>query len=116
MNSHYGSNVNHGVFSCLFCTATELVDKPVPVDQRPEQDCSRSQTPEGQPKEHLAVGQIKPEGLLSEVEALGSRMTSEELSHCSPEQLAHLHEHLGGMMRSVVVELQTRLCQRHNAP
>ncbi|XP_041700695.2 telomere-associated protein RIF1 isoform X1 [Coregonus clupeaformis] len=52
----------------------------------------------------------RPEGdLPSEVEALGARLTGEELSHCSPDQLVQLHDQLGGMMKNVVVQLQSRL-------
>ncbi|XP_036965197.1 telomere-associated protein RIF1 [Acanthopagrus latus] len=85
--------------------ATELVDEPVPADGRPEQD-----GPENQAADTLAK-ERGPEGLLSEVQALTSRMTPSELSYCAPEQLVQMHDQLGGMMRRVVVELQTRLCQ-----
>ncbi|XP_029936287.1 telomere-associated protein RIF1 isoform X3 [Myripristis murdjan] len=96
--------------------ATELVDEPVPVDQRPDQDGSVSQACDGQPGERRPEGQPNPEGLLSQMEALSSRVTPLELNRCSPQQLLQLHDHLGGMMRSVVVELQTRLCQTDNKP
>ncbi|GLD56619.1 telomere-associated protein RIF1-like protein, partial [Lates japonicus] len=88
--------------------ATELVDEPVPADGRPQQDDYGNQTPDT-----LAGGQQhQPEGrLLSEVEALTCRMTPLELSRCSPQQLVQMHDQLGCMMRRVVVELQTRLCQ-----
>uniref|UniRef100_A0A669BIV0 Replication timing regulatory factor 1 n=1 Tax=Oreochromis niloticus TaxID=8128 RepID=A0A669BIV0_ORENI len=49
--------------------------------------------------------------LSSEIEGLSCRMTPQELSVCSPQQLVEMHDQLGGMMRRVVVELQTRLCQ-----
>ncbi|XP_030284473.1 telomere-associated protein RIF1 isoform X2 [Sparus aurata] len=90
--------------------ATELVDEPVPADRRPEQDCLENQAADTMAKER------GPEGLLSEVEALTSRMTPLELSYCAPEQLGQMHDQLGGMMRRVVVELQTRLCQRDDKP
>ncbi|KAM6955474.1 telomere-associated protein RIF1 [Lycodopsis pacificus] len=81
--------------------ATELVDEPLPADERSERDVSGNQT---------AAGGREPEGRLrSEVEALTGSMTPRELSYCSPQQLVHLHDQLGGMMRRVVVELQTRL-------
>ncbi|XP_044071560.1 telomere-associated protein RIF1 isoform X2 [Siniperca chuatsi] len=94
--------------------ATELVDELVSADGRPEQEGSGNQTtdaPAGQqrPEEH-------PEGLLSEVEALTCRMTPLELGYCSPQQLVQMHDQLGGMMRCVVVELQTRLCQTDGKP
>ncbi|XP_071775696.2 telomere-associated protein RIF1 [Centroberyx gerrardi] len=91
--------------------ATELVDDPVLVDGRPEQDGS-----DAQPGERRPEGQPSPQGLLSEVEALTSRMTPLELNRCSPQQLLQLHDRLGGMMRSVVVELQTRLCHAEGKP
>ncbi|KAK9537265.1 hypothetical protein VZT92_004898 [Zoarces viviparus] len=84
--------------------ATELLDEPLPADERPEHDVSGNQTPD------TAAGGREPEGRLrSEVEALTGSMTPLELSYCSPQQLVHIHEQLGGMMRRVVVELQTRL-------
>ncbi|XP_075967063.1 telomere-associated protein RIF1 isoform X2 [Anarhichas minor] len=84
--------------------ATELVDEPLPADERPEHDVSGNQTPD------TAAGGREPEGRLrSEVEALTGSMTPLELSYCSPQQLVHIHDQLGGMMRRVVVELQTRL-------
>uniref|UniRef100_A0A3B4UTQ9 Replication timing regulatory factor 1 n=1 Tax=Seriola dumerili TaxID=41447 RepID=A0A3B4UTQ9_SERDU len=54
---------------------------------------------------HRSEGQLPPNGLLSEVEALTCRMTPPQLSRCSPQQLVQMHDQLGGMMRRVVVEL-----------
>ncbi|KAJ8407123.1 hypothetical protein AAFF_G00287990 [Aldrovandia affinis] len=51
----------------------------------------------------------RPVELLSEVEALGARLTPEELGRCSPGQLVLMHEQFGGMMRTIVVHLQARL-------
>lgn len=51
----------------------------------------------------------KCQDLLSDVVALGGRLTSEELGRCSPNQLGLMHEHLSGMMRSIVTHLQSRL-------
>ncbi|XP_045909432.1 telomere-associated protein RIF1 isoform X4 [Micropterus dolomieu] len=94
--------------------ATELMDEPVSDDGRPEQESSGNPTPD------TLVGQRRPaghpEGLLSEVEALTCRMTPLELGYCSPQQLVQMHDQLGGMMRRVVVELQTRLCQTDGKP
>ncbi|KAG7453450.1 telomere-associated protein RIF1 [Solea senegalensis] len=95
--------------------ATELVDEPVPAEERlppqqqEEEDVSDDQTPAGEhpPPEE----QLHPVALPSEVEALACRMTPLELSSCSPHQLVQMHERLGGMMGRVVVELQTRLSQ-----
>ncbi|XP_036421805.1 telomere-associated protein RIF1 [Colossoma macropomum] len=47
--------------------------------------------------------------LLSDVSALGARLTTEELSRCSPRELGLMHEQLSGMMRSIVDHLQSRL-------
>ena len=81
------------------------MDEPVPLDSRAEQDVSETPgAPSGEPTPEVQ--------LQAEVEALTGRMTPHELSHCSPQQLVHMHDQLGGMMRRVVVELQTRLsCQ-----
>lgn len=51
----------------------------------------------------------KSRDLLSDVEALSGRLTSEELGRCSPNQLGLMHEHLSGMMRSIVTNMQSRL-------
>uniref|UniRef100_A0A3B3VQE0 Replication timing regulatory factor 1 n=1 Tax=Poecilia latipinna TaxID=48699 RepID=A0A3B3VQE0_9TELE len=48
--------------------------------------------------------------LAAAVEALVCSATPLELSRCSPQQLLQMHEQLGGMMRGIAVELQTRLC------
>ncbi|XP_067460337.1 telomere-associated protein RIF1 isoform X1 [Thunnus thynnus] len=90
--------------------ATELVDEPVPVEGRPEEDRSGNLT-----LDSLAAEQ-RPEGLLSEVEVLTCRMSPLELSRCSPQQLVQMHDQLGGMMRRVVLELQTRACQTNSKP
>ena len=92
--------------------ATELVDEPVFADERPHQDVSGDQTPDtpsggGGGEDE---GPLHDDGLLSNVEALTCRMTPLELSRCSPLQLVHMHDQLGGLMSRVVGELQTRLC------
>ncbi|XP_023694701.2 telomere-associated protein RIF1 [Paramormyrops kingsleyae] len=57
----------------------------------------------------------KPTDLPLAVKELASRLTLEELDHCSPEQLVVMHEQLSGMMRSIVVQLQSRLpCSTNN--
>ncbi|XP_070770846.1 telomere-associated protein RIF1 [Enoplosus armatus] len=94
--------------------ATELVDEPVSADGRPEREGSGNQTPDAPAGQQRPEGH--PEGLLSEVEALTCRMTPLELSCCPPQQLVQMHDQLGGMMRRVVVELQTRLCQTDGKP
>ncbi|CAK6967637.1 telomere-associated protein RIF1 [Scomber scombrus] len=90
--------------------ATELVDEPIPVDGRMEENRS------GNLKLDLLAAGERPKGLLSEVEALTCRMSPLELNRCSPQQLVQMHDQLGGMMRRVVVELQTRVCQTDSKP
>ncbi|CDQ94213.1 unnamed protein product, partial [Oncorhynchus mykiss] len=83
--------------------ATEMLDEPVSMEQGPEERLDQSR-PDHQ----------RPEGdLLLEVESLGARLAGEELSRCSPDQLVQLHDQLGGMMKNVVVQLQSRLLS-HN--
>ena len=53
---------------------------------------------------HLADG-----GLLCLADALSSSASMEQLGLCTAEQLVRLHDALGGVMRSVVLELQSRL-------
>ncbi|XP_041806883.1 telomere-associated protein RIF1 isoform X2 [Chelmon rostratus] len=96
--------------------ATELVDEAVPVDGKLDKDDSGNHPADMLAGEPRPEGQLHPEGLLSQVEALTSRMTPLELSYCSSQQLVELHDQLGGMMRRVVVELQTRLCQTDGKP
>uniref|UniRef100_A0A674CZ44 Replication timing regulatory factor 1 n=1 Tax=Salmo trutta TaxID=8032 RepID=A0A674CZ44_SALTR len=48
-------------------------------------------------------------GLLLEVESLAAHLMGEGLSHCSSDQLVQIHDQLGGMMRTVVVQLQSRV-------
>ncbi|XP_040913200.1 telomere-associated protein RIF1 isoform X2 [Toxotes jaculatrix] len=97
--------------------ATELVDEPVPAEERPQQNDSRDQTPDTPATgERPPEGQLHPDGLLSEVEALTCRMTPLELGRCSPQQLVQMHDQLGGLMRCVVAELQTRLCRADGRP
>ncbi|XP_068185708.1 telomere-associated protein RIF1 [Antennarius striatus] len=93
--------------------ATELVDELVPAGGRPE-DSSGNQTADHSTTEQRSQSQA--EGLVSEVEALGCRVTPLQLRCCSPQQLVQIHDQLGDMMRSVVVELQTRLRQTDNKP
>ncbi|XP_076602965.1 telomere-associated protein RIF1 isoform X2 [Chaetodon auriga] len=96
--------------------ATELVDESVPADGKLEQNDSGSQPADTLAVEQKPEGQLQPGRLLSQVEALTCRMTPLELSYSSPQQLIQMHDQLGGMMRCVVVELQTRLCQTDGKP
>ncbi|XP_045068030.1 telomere-associated protein RIF1 isoform X3 [Coregonus clupeaformis] len=81
---------------------TELLDEPVSKEHE--------EHPEERPDQSRPDHQRTAEGgLLSEVKSLAAHLTGEGLSHCSPDQLVQIHDQLGGMMRTVVVELQSRL-------
>uniref|UniRef100_A0A8C7UR95 Replication timing regulatory factor 1 n=1 Tax=Oncorhynchus mykiss TaxID=8022 RepID=A0A8C7UR95_ONCMY len=81
---------------------TELLDEPVPKEHEepPEERLDQSR-PDHQ---KTAEG-----GLMLEVESLAAHLTGEGLSHCSSDQLVLIHDQLGGMMRTVVLQLQSRL-------
>ncbi|KAM6978392.1 telomere-associated protein RIF1 [Tautogolabrus adspersus] len=97
--------------------ATELVDEPVlPADTKQENGVSVYRTSDASPGEDTPVQPLQPECLLAEVDALTCRMTPQGLGQCSPQQLVRMHDQLGGMMRRVVVELQTRLCKTDETP
>ncbi|XP_012715413.2 telomere-associated protein RIF1 isoform X2 [Fundulus heteroclitus] len=88
--------------------ATELVEEVF----CPDGNSSATPTPERQDGEQRLLEVLHPDAdLPSAVEALTCRMTPPGLSRCSAQQLVEMHEQLGDMMRVVVVELQTRLCQ-----
>lgn len=91
------------------------MDEPVPIDWRLEQDGNSVNETVNQ-----LAGEQRPkghsEGLLPELETLTYRMTPLQLSYCSAEQLVQMYDTLGSMMKSVVVELQTRLCQTDGKP
>ncbi|XP_068428676.1 telomere-associated protein RIF1 isoform X2 [Clinocottus analis] len=90
--------------------ATALVDEPLPAEDGRERDASGFRTLDA-----AAFGE--PEGRLrAQVDALTGRMTPRELGRCSPLQLVQIHEQLGGMMRRVAVELQTRLSRADVRP
>uniref|UniRef100_A0A3B3UHK0 Replication timing regulatory factor 1 n=1 Tax=Poecilia latipinna TaxID=48699 RepID=A0A3B3UHK0_9TELE len=84
---------------------TELVDEPLPPDATAEQ-----QDGERRPEVAAAAAVDPATELAAAVEALVCSATPLELSRCSPQQLLQMHEQLGGMMRGIAVELQTRLC------
>uniref|UniRef100_A0A8C7D695 Replication timing regulatory factor 1 n=1 Tax=Oncorhynchus kisutch TaxID=8019 RepID=A0A8C7D695_ONCKI len=86
-------SMSYMVFSLIPAVATEMLDEQGP-EERPDH-----QRPEGD--------------LLLEVESLGARLAGEELSRCSPDQLVQLHDQLGGMMKNVVVQLQSRLLSQN---
>ncbi|XP_013876662.1 telomere-associated protein RIF1 isoform X2 [Austrofundulus limnaeus] len=81
--------------------STELMDESFP----PNVDSKATQTPDG-----------AEEPLPSVVEALSCRMMPLELSHCTPQQLVQMHYQLGGMMKCLVTELQTRVCHDGGKP
>lgn len=76
-------------FLHLFLTAEVSLELPTTVEQKQEEPV--------------------PVQLLSDVAALGSRLTQEELGRYSPRELGLMHEQLSGMMRSIVDHLQSRL-------
>uniref|UniRef100_A0A3B4G6K7 Replication timing regulatory factor 1 n=1 Tax=Pundamilia nyererei TaxID=303518 RepID=A0A3B4G6K7_9CICH len=79
------------------------------LDERPEQDASGNLTPEVPDGDEKIECQLPRDSLSSEIETLSCRMTPQELSVCSPQQLVEMHDQLGGMMRRVVVELRAVL-------
>lgn len=89
--------------------ATELLDESASAA---DQDVSGNQTPEVQDGDRRPEDR-RPEDLLlpSDVELLSCKMSPSELGRCSAQQLVQIHDQLGGMMRRVVVELQTRVQQ-----
>ncbi|KAI4790358.1 hypothetical protein KUCAC02_034686 [Chaenocephalus aceratus] len=89
--------------------ATALIDEPIPADGPMEDDCPKNLTPGTPAGEHTPAGRLQ-----AEVEALGYSMTPQELNNCSSQQLVQIHDQLSGMMRSVVVELQTRICEKED--
>lgn len=90
-------------------TAMELLDEPVPAD------CGLE--PEGSGKETVEIeqrldGQLNRDGgLLPQLEVLNCRMMPSELHCCSAQLLVQIHDTLGDLMKRVVAELQTRVCQ-----
>ncbi|XP_034072223.1 telomere-associated protein RIF1 isoform X2 [Gymnodraco acuticeps] len=89
--------------------ATALIDEPLPADGPMEDDCPKNLTPDTPAGEHTPAGRLQ-----AEVEALSYSMTPQELNNCSSQQLVQIHDQLSGMMRSVVVELQTRIFEKED--
>lgn len=89
-----------------------------PEDMELPQNQDEEKTP-AEPKDEkqsdvsVDLGQMAEESntddLLSDVVALGGRLTPGALAHYSPNQLGLMHEHLSGMMRNIVTQLQSRL-------
>ncbi|XP_005167632.1 telomere-associated protein RIF1 isoform X1 [Danio rerio] len=80
----------------------------------PEAQTAESETQEDKASEVEVNSEVVTEenqshDLLSDIVALGERFTPEELSQHSASQLGLMHEHLSGMMRSIVTNLQSRL-------
>lgn len=87
--------------------AEQLVDEPARLAEgEPEKEEAATQ-----PAGRDAAG-----GLLTELEGLGCRMTPSELGRCSAQQLVQLHHKLGDMMRQVVTQLHSRVCQSDPEP
>ncbi|XP_069052604.1 telomere-associated protein RIF1 isoform X2 [Lepisosteus oculatus] len=51
----------------------------------------------------------KPVDIMTAVQALGTRLTEEELGSLSARQLVLMHEQLSDMMKTIVVQLQSRV-------
>uniref|UniRef100_A0A674CYK5 Replication timing regulatory factor 1 n=1 Tax=Salmo trutta TaxID=8032 RepID=A0A674CYK5_SALTR len=80
----------------------QLLDEPVSKEHE--------EHPEERPDQSRPDHQKTTEGgLLLEVESLAAHLMGEGLSHCSSDQLVQIHDQLGGMMRTVVVQLQSRV-------
>lgn len=97
-------------------TATELVDEPLPAhwSTQPDSSGNEKETMATSCTEQSADGHLQ--GLLPDVDRLACRMMQTELQRCSAEQLVQIHDKLGNMMKHVVVELHTRLCQTQEEP
>lgn len=102
----------------VFPSATELVDEPLPADWTMEADGSENGkgTVDTSSTGSGPDGQSHPGGLLPELERLAGRTMESELRHCSAEHLVQIHDRLGNMMKHVVAELHTRLCQTRGEP
>ncbi|KAK7913731.1 hypothetical protein WMY93_013942 [Mugilogobius chulae] len=88
--------------------ATELVFDGVSVEDKIELDSSVNtnssfSTPQG------AEPPAPNAGFLSAFELLHSRTTPEALSHCSSQQLLQVHQQLADMMKTVVLEMHSRI-------
>ncbi|CAL8343119.1 unnamed protein product [Boreogadus saida] len=81
----------------------ELEESKVVEEVEVEVEEARRSVPQS-PIRHLSPG-----GLLCQADALSSVASIEELGLCTAEQLVRLHDVLGGVMRGVVLELQSRL-------
>lgn len=93
------------------------MDEPLPADWTMEADApgNGKGTMDTSSLEPGPDGQSHAEGLFPELESLAGRMET-ELRHCSAERLVQIHDGLGNMMKRVVVELQSRLCQTQGEP
>lgn len=76
------------------------------VEEEPEKEEAATRT----------TAQDSAGGLLTDVEALSCRLTPSELGRCSGQQLVQLHHKLGDMMRNVVTQLHSRVCQSESEP
>uniref|UniRef100_W5KUD7 Replication timing regulatory factor 1 n=1 Tax=Astyanax mexicanus TaxID=7994 RepID=W5KUD7_ASTMX len=97
----------------------KMTSEPEEVDAAPNQEeehvstkaqdvLTSEMTPVSEQKEEAPVSVE----LLSDVAALGARLTPEELSRCTPRELGAMHEQLSGMMRNIVDHLQSRLVSK----
>ncbi|XP_072301110.1 telomere-associated protein RIF1 [Eucyclogobius newberryi] len=97
--------------------ATELVFDAVSAEEKMEQDSfvtadtsgASSVTADPSSAAQTSDDQVPSTLLLSELEFLHSRTSPEELCHCSPQQLLLMHQQLADMMKTVVLEMNSRL-------
>lgn len=91
--------------------ATELEFDGAPAEDKVEQEPSGTAEPPSGPQ--TPEDPVPSAALVSEVESLHCKMSPGELSHCSPQQLLHMHHQLADMMKSVMVEMLSRTAN-HN--
>lgn len=101
----------------------KMTSEPEEIELPQNQDEEQTSGPEAQSESEAQEDKLSEVGvnsevvteenqshdLLSDIVALGERFTAEELGQRSASQLGLMHEHLSGMMRSIVTHLQSRL-------
>lgn len=88
--------------------ATKLEFDGAPAEEKLEQEPSGTTEPPSAPQT-LEDPVPSADDIASEVESVHRKMSPGELSHCSSQQLLHMHSQLGDMMKAVMVEMHTRL-------
>ena len=112
--------------TCDAATATHKVEAKkepgeamgeVAEEEEEQEAAEEAVVEEARPSVELGPGRhLAPGGLLCQADALSSSVSLEELGLCTAEQLVRLHDALGGVMRSVVLELQSRLGHMDGTP